>query len=113
MKTPVAADRALRTVFQTQVARLWPLAKGSVAEVRKPCVRPNCPACQQGRKHRAFIFTYREGGKTHCRYVPADLVAQLRAALRNGRELEQALVRLGPQLIEHHRRQRQGAQHAQ
>ena len=87
--------QALRARFQAQVARLWPLAKGCVAEVRKPCVRPDCPACAQGRKHRAFIFTYREGGKTHCRHVPAELVPDLRTALRNGRALEAALVQVG------------------
>ena len=98
--------QALRARFQAQVARLWPLAKGCVAEVRKPCVRPDCPACAQGRKHRAFIFTYREGGRLRCRYVPAEWVETLRRALANGRELEKRLVAEGAALIERYRQGR-------
>jgi hypothetical protein len=106
MNSTIASEGTLRSGFRNQIERLWPLAKGSVAEVRKPCVRPNCPACKEGRKHRAFIFTYRAQGKTHCRHVPADFVPRLREALRNGRELEQLLVQLGARLLEHHRQQR-------
>lgn len=106
MKTNPRTTQALRARFQAHVARLWPLAKGCVAEVHKPCVRPDCPACAQGRKHRAFIFTYREGGKTHCRHVPADLVPDLQTALRNGRALEAALVQAGAAFLAQSRQAR-------
>jgi hypothetical protein len=106
MNTTPSADRAARRRFLRELAALWPLAKGSVAEVRKPCIRPRCPACAAGHKHRAVLFTYRDQGRTRCLYVPADLVATLRQAVANGRQLEQRLARLGRELIEAHRRTR-------
>ena len=94
--------------FLREVARLWPLAKGSLAEVRKPCIRANCPACRSGRKHKALIFTFTQKGKRCCRYVPKELEKSLRGALTNGRRLEQRLSALGVQLLQAHRRQRAG-----
>ena len=76
-----------------------PAVKGSLVDVRKPCIRANCPACQSGRKHRAFMFHYAKGGKRCCMYVPLACVATLRAALRNGRLVEQCLHEAGPGLI--------------
>ncbi len=78
---------------------LGPAVKGSLVEVRKPCVRPQCPACRSGRKHRAFMFHHTDGGKRRCMYVPLGLVAELREALRNGRRVEQCLHEAGPDLI--------------
>jgi hypothetical protein len=53
-----------------------------------------------------WIFTFREGGRLRCRYVPADLVATLRVALTNGRKLEKQLAEEGAALIERYRRAR-------
>ena len=92
--------------FRDELAGLWPLAKGSLAEVRKPCIRANCPACRDGRKHKALIFNFRIGRKQRCLYVPADLEAVVRQALANGRQLERRLVELGEDLIRRHRAQR-------
>lgn len=92
--------------FLDELAALWPLAKGSLAEVRKPCVRPNCPACRSGRKHKAWIFSFTQAGQRRCRYVPADLAAVLREALGNGRRLERRLSELGAELLEREKRQR-------
>lgn len=74
-------------------------AKGSLVEVRKPCIRPQCRACKAGRKHRAFMFHYAQGGKRRCMYVPLALVDALREALRNGRMVEECLHEAGPALI--------------
>jgi hypothetical protein len=92
--------------FLDELAGLWPLAKGSLAEVRKPCIRPNCPACRSGRKHPAWLFSFSQGGRRRCRYVPLDLVATLRQALDNGRQLERRLVELGAELLGRHRQAR-------
>jgi hypothetical protein len=78
--------------FLGELANLWPLAKGSLAEVRKPCIRPNCRACRSGQKHPALIFNFRHAGKQHCRYVSAELAPLLRQALDNGRKLEKRLT---------------------
>ncbi len=82
-----------------EVAGLWPLAKGSLSEVKKPCVREGCKACEAGRGHPAWIYTFREGGKLRCMHVRPELVAELRLAIDNGRRLEAALTRLGRELV--------------
>lgn len=93
--------------FLDELAKLWPLAKGSLAEVRKPCIRPNCPACKSGRKHKALILSFSRDGRRHCMYVPAQLEKTLRRALANGRRLERRLVELGEELIRRFRRDRE------
>jgi len=92
--------------FLDELAGLWPLAKGSLTHVRKPCIRPNCPACRSGRKHPAWLLSFTRNGKRVCRYVPAELVPSLRKALDNGRLLEKRLVELGAELLERYRQQR-------
>jgi hypothetical protein len=109
MKTkPQTAQEA----FVQAVAALWPVAKGSVALVRRPCIRANCPACRSGMKHAAWIFTFRQEGRQRCRYVPQDLAPLLRQAILNGRLLEARLTQAGVDWIERLReeraRQRQG-----
>jgi len=98
-----------RERFLAEVSRLWPLAKGSLAEVRKPCIRPRCPACAKGEKHRAFLFTFTEAGRRRCLYVPKALVPFLRRALENGRRVETLLTGLGPALIRAYRAERDAA----
>lgn len=90
-----------------ELVEAYPLAKGSLALVRRPCIRKKCHACESGRKHPAWIFTFRQGGRQHCRYVPKDLVGPLRQAIANGRRLEALLVEAGADLIERHRRERE------
>ena len=92
--------------FLREFATHWPLAKGSLTFVRRPCIRPNCPACQRGEKHGAWIFTFRQGGKQRCRYVPKELVALLRQAITNGRWLEARMTETGAELIEQYRQER-------
>ena len=92
--------------FLDELADLWPLARGSLAEVRKPCIRPACRACREGRKHKAILFGFTQGGKRRCRYVPADLAPVLREALANGRRLEERLADLGADLIDRYRQNR-------
>jgi len=95
-----------RQAFLKEAAAHWPLAKGSLAFVRRPCIRPGCPACRRGEKHGAWIFTFRQGGRQRCRYVSKELVALLRQAIANGRWLEGRMTELGAALIEAHRRER-------
>jgi hypothetical protein len=92
--------------FMDGLAGMWPLAKGSLAQVRKPCIRPNCPACRSGRKHSAWLFSFTQGGKRRCRYVPAELAPTLRQALDNGRLLERRLVELGVEMLLRYRQGR-------
>lgn len=88
-----------RDAFRERIEALWPIAKGSVSEVRKPCTRPGCKACASGAKHPALIFTYRKDGKLHCRHVRPGQEAILRKAIENGRALERLLVESGEELL--------------
>src|ERR1039458_7656629 len=72
-----STDSALRQNFLRQLQKLWPAIKGSLSEVRKPCIRPNCAACASGDKHPAFMLSFTDQGRRRCMYVPAELVPQL------------------------------------
>lgn len=106
MTQPQSPNSSLRRDFLRQLQKLWPPIKGSLAEVRKPCIRPNCPACARGDKHPAFILSFTDKGRRRCMYVPAELVPQLQQALRNGKALEELLYQLGPELLRQYRKQR-------
>ena len=106
MTQPQSPNSSLRRDFFRQLQELWPPIKGSLAEVRKPCIRPNCPACARGDKHPAFILSFTDKGRRRCMYVPAELVPQLQQALRNGKALEELLYQLGPELLRQYRKQR-------
>ena len=109
MKQSKSADSALRRRFLRQWERLWPAIKGSLAEVRKPCIRPNCATCARGDKHPAFILSFTDQGRRRCMYVPAPMVPQLQQALRNGKACEALLYQLGPELLRQYRQQRDAA----
>ena len=104
MKTTRVSTKGGREDFLAQVGRLWPAAKGSIAEVHKPCGREGCKACAEGRKHRAFILAYKQGGRRRCLYVPAKQAAALRAAIANGRRIEQLLSQCGAEMVKRARR---------
>ena len=106
MTHPKSSHSSLRQNFLRQLQKLWPAIKGSLAEVRKPCIRPNCPACARGDKHPAFILSFTDKGRRRCMYVPTELVPQLQQALRNGKALEEFLYQLGPELLRQYRKQR-------
>lgn len=95
-----------KDLFFQQLSQLWPAIKGSIAQVRKTCLRPGCKACARGDKHPAFILSFTQGGKRRCRYVPKELVPLIERALRNGRQIETLLYELGPALLQLHRQQR-------
>lgn len=101
MQTQDAFDRLI-----DELRRRWPIARGSLCEVAKPCVRPGCAACAQGDKHPSFIFSYRQDGKQRCLYVPRELVPELRRAIEGGQWLERRLSELGAALVFAHRQQR-------
>jgi len=101
-----AFDAEIRAHFQRQLLPLWPALKGSLAEVRKPCIRRNCPACARGDKHPAFIFSFSEQGRRRCMYVPAELVPFFQQGLENGRKLEALLTQAGPMLLHRFRQER-------
>jgi hypothetical protein len=92
--------------FLAEVQACWPAVLGTMAEVRKRCIRPRCAACAEGRHHPAVLFTFMDQGRRRCLYVPQGFVATLRQALKNGRRLEQRLRQMGADLIRDFRRGR-------
>lgn len=106
MTHPKSSDSALRQDFLHQLEKLWPPIKGSLAQVRKPCIRRHCATCARGDKHPAFLLSFTDQGRRHCMYVPVELVPQLQQALRNGKALEKLLYQLGPELLRQYRKLR-------
>lgn len=96
--TSLSADGAPANVLG-QIQALLPAAKGSVCEVRKPCIRPNCRICKEGGKHPCFILQWHDGKRRRCTYVPARLVTDLRKAIANGRRIERLLSQAGAQMV--------------
>jgi len=86
-----------------QLLPLWPALKGSLAKVRKPCIRPNCPACARGDKHSNYLLAFTQNGRRRCLYVPRAMVPLLKRALANGRRVEQLLYEMGPALLAEYR----------
>ena len=89
--------------YLDKMRSFWPAVKGSLTEVRKPCVRPNCRVCKSGEKHPAFIFSFMKDGRQRCRYVAREFVPALKKAVENGRRIEELMSRLGDELIEDYR----------
>jgi hypothetical protein len=105
-KQPFDKADVRKGTFLAEVAELWPMAKGSLAEVHKPCIRPTCPACIRGDKHPAYIYSYMAGGRRRCMHVPRELVPRLRQAIQNGRRMEERLVQKGCEMVREYRRER-------
>ena len=93
----------VQQLFLKKLLTLWPALKGSLAEVRKPCIRPNCPACARGDKHPNYLLAFTEKGRRRCLYVPQAMVPVLKRALKNGRRVEQLLYEMGPALRRQYR----------
>lgn len=83
-----------------QILGLLPAARGTVAEVRKPCTRKGCAKCASGQRHPSFIYAYSDPeGRRRCLHVPRDLVPELRRRLDNGRAIDRVLFDAGAQFV--------------
>lgn len=85
--------------IRREMKKLWPVAKGSLSLVRKPCVRPSCKACASGEKHPVWLFSFRQAGRRRCMYVTEQMVPALRLAIENGRRLEALMADAGEALL--------------
>ena len=100
MKTKANKVEAQPAPFLEKVAGLMPVARGSLALVRKACGKPGCKACKSGRKHPAWLLVYRECGKQKSRHVPAQCAPLMKLAIENGRKLEQAMCAEGLRFLD-------------
>ena len=98
-------DSSAQKLFRQKLLALWPAIKGSLAQVRKPCIRPNCPVCARGDKHPNYLLAFTDKGRRRCLYVPKAMVPALQHALENGRQIEKLLYQMGPALLKEFRAQ--------
>ena len=105
MKSKKRRPSPLQDRLRQQLLSLWPALKGSLAQVRKPCIRPNCPACARGDKHSNYLLAFTQAGRRRCLYVPLEMVPLLKRALNNGRRIERLLNAMGPALLRQFRSQ--------
>ena len=98
-------DASVQNRFRAKLLALWPALKGSLAEVRKPCIRPHCPVCARGDKHPNYLLAFTDQGRRRCLYVPNAMVPALKRALGNGRQIEKLLYQMGPALLKEFRAQ--------
>ena len=103
MKHKIIIHSPLQQRFLDKLLPWWPALKGSLAEVRKPCIRPNCPACARGDKHPNYLLAFTEKGRRRCLYVPRSMIPVLKRALENGRRIERLLYQMGPVLLRDYR----------
>lgn len=102
MKQKIIGSAAQKR-FLSKFLSFWPALKGSLAQVRKPCIRPNCRACASGKKHPNYLLAFTQQGRRRCLYVPRAMVPMLKRALANGRRIEQLLYQMGPALLREYR----------
>jgi hypothetical protein len=98
MKKLSAEDKWMR-----KVAALYPVAKGSLREVRRNCSRPGCGTCSSGKRHPAWLMTYYLDGIQHSKHVPMEMVKELKKALSNGRKLEDSMILAGLEMLDEHK----------
>lgn len=103
MLPAVKSKVPLQPSFLKELQDCWPALKGSLALVRKPCIRPNCRACASGKKHPNYLLAYTEKGRRRCLYVPLAMVPVIKRALANGRRIEALLYKMGPALLREYR----------
>lgn len=99
MKSKKRKPSPVQDRLRQRLLSLWPALKGSLAQVCKPCIRPNCPACARGDKHPNYLLAFTQAGRRRCLYVPLEMVPLLKRALNNGRRIERLLSDMGPALL--------------
>jgi len=108
MDRPHETSADVESWFRRQVARLWPVALGSLALRRSPCVRERCHACETGEKHASYVlYGRRENGRRFSLYIPDRYVPEVRRALENGRTLQKLLYEAGLRYAEALKRERE------
>lgn len=88
-------EREVRENWLKAVTELGPVVKGSIKEIKAVCGNKKCKKCVSGERHQAFQMTYYLKGKQHSKYIQKGQLALARAALENGRKLEELMTRFG------------------
>lgn len=89
--------RVLRTRRRRLAARLGDVEQvltGSLVEQTRRCGKPGC-RCAEGEPHGPYAyFTPKMAGRGRAKYVPAGLIAAVRARLARGEQIETVLAEI-------------------
>jgi hypothetical protein len=92
---PQDMPEGVRRWFLAEVAKLWPVAGGSLSLRKGPCIRDRCSACESEEGHVSDVLYTRSQGQRDSLYVPDALARELAKAVANGRRLQALLGRGG------------------
>ena len=106
MNKKIESPEEVRRWFLGEVARIWPLAGGSLSLRKNRCIRPNCTACISGEGHPAYALHIRLRGKQTSIYVPDDLADEIALAAKNRQALKELLVETGRRYVKARKAQR-------
>jgi hypothetical protein len=101
----VESPADVRRWFAGVIRELWPVAVGSLSLRKGPCIRPNCSACASGVGHSSYALYGRRGEHRFSIYVPERLVPEVRAAIQNGRQLQELVNEAGVRYVNALKRQ--------
>ena len=90
---------AVRQWFRKMAAEMWPIATGSLALRKGPCIRKDCPVCASGNGHSSYALYGRRGKRRFSIYIPERLVPEVRAAIQNGRALQELINETGVRYV--------------
>jgi hypothetical protein len=94
-----------------ELRKLWPVMKGSLAEVELTCGTPQCRCHAGGPKHKGFYFSYRLKGRSHTVYVPRAVLEDVRQAHAHWQALKELLEELTAQRVEELRQRAVAGRH--
>lgn len=86
--------------FPEELRELWPVLKGSLAEVELTCGTPQCRCHAGGPKHKGFYFSYRLRGRSHTVYVPQSVLDDVRRAHAQWQALKERLEEFTARRVE-------------
>lgn len=105
MKRHEETPADVRRWFIAALEKLWPVATGSLSLRKGRCIRKNCSACASGQGHSSYALYGRLRERRFSIYVPDRMVKDVRAAIRNGRLLQEMLNEAGVRYVKAVKRQ--------
>ena len=93
-ETSTRALVARRRRLAARLGNVEQVLAGSLTEQTRRCGRTGC-RCAEGDRHGPYVYFAASGaGRSGLRYVPADLVAAVRARLRRGEAVQAVLAEI-------------------
>lgn len=85
----------VRRWFLSAIAKIWPVALGSISLRKSPCIRKNCSACASGKGHSSYALSGYRGSRRFSVYVPEALAPDVQRAVEKGRRLQDLIKEAG------------------